>query len=248
MSDLAFVDPADVDATFRVCLWAAPGQGKSVAAASAPAPILLVSADRPMAYAFARKHHGHTSESLREVRFTGKQTLEDVYRYLHTEDGAEIRTVVLDPFSNVYDVLLDQSPVNSDGDPDYQGVNKTLLGFVKALRGCDVNVVLVAHERLNDGKRGDGKLYPALGGPALINKVLAELDICARIERREPREDGGEPLWVGQLQPVNNLVTKDATGSDALGPVRIADLTRWFELASAALAPDATANEPVEVA
>jgi hypothetical protein len=68
-AELEFVDPDATDPTYRVCLWAAPGQGKSVTAASAPAPILVISADRPSAYRFARKHHKHTKESLREVRY-----------------------------------------------------------------------------------------------------------------------------------------------------------------------------------
>jgi hypothetical protein len=42
---LAFVDPDETDDTYRCCLWAAPGQGKSVAAASAPGPILAEEAE-----------------------------------------------------------------------------------------------------------------------------------------------------------------------------------------------------------
>jgi hypothetical protein len=123
--------------------------------------------------------------------------------------------------------------------PDYQSVNKKILGFVKSLRRFDINVVLVAHEKLNDGDDGDGKLYPSLGGPSLINKTLAEMDIVAHIERhvRKADEDGDvEQLWVGQLQPRDNLVCKESTG--ALGDRRVADLSRWFQVASEALAPD----------
>jgi hypothetical protein len=234
---LEFVNPDDIDPTYRVVLWAAPGQGKSVAAASAPAPILVVTADRPSAYRFARKHHGHTTESLREVRYKGPETLEAVYTYLR--DNPAVKTVVVDPVSNVVDQLADVAPLSREGDgPDYQWVNKKVLGFVKSLRAFDVNVVLVAHEKLNDGKKGDGKLYPALGGPALINKMLAEMDIVAHVERHVRQADGEDETvqWIGQIQPRANLVTKDST--DALGDRRIAHLSRWFELASEALAPD----------
>lgn len=234
---LTFVNPDETDLTFRVVLWAAPGQGKSVAAASAPSPILAVSADRPSAYRFARKHHGHTTDTLREVRFTGPDTLAHVYKYLN--EHPEIRTVIVDPLSNIVDQLADVAPASPrDGGVDYQWVNKKVLGFVKSLRSFDVNVVLVGHEKLNDGKKGDGKLYPALGGATLINKLLAEMDIVAHIERvpRPTEDDPGAAVWVGQIQPRDNLVTKDGTG--ALGDRRVADLSRWFEVASEALAPD----------
>ena len=233
---LEFVDPAETDPTYRVVLWAAPGQGKSVAASSAPAPILVVTADRPSAYRFARKHHGHTAQTLREVRYVGPETLEAVYKYLR--ENPDVRTVVVDPVSNIVDQIADVAPPARDGGPDYQWVNKKMLGFVKSLRAFDINVVLVGHEKVNDGKNGDGKMYPALGGATLINKLLAEMDIVAHVERiaKPTEDDPGAAVWVGQIQPRGNLVTKD--GTDALGDRRIADLSRWFEVATAALAPD----------
>ena len=231
-TDLAFVDPHEVDDTYRVVLWAAPGSGKSVVAASAPGPILVLSADRPSAYKYARKHHA--PKVINEVRYRDASTLDAVYRYLR--DHPETRSFVLDPFTNVYDALADAAPAGREGGPDYQWVNKKLLGFVKSLRVFDINVILVAHEKLNDGKKGDGKLYPALGGPALINKVLAEVDICAHVEMR--RADDGSVTNVAQLQPTDSLVCKESASGGALGPRRIADLTRWFEVASEALKPD----------
>jgi hypothetical protein len=237
---LEFVDPHATVTTYRVCLWAAPGQGKSVAAASAPDPILVLNADRPTAYMFARKHHA--GRDIREVRYVDADTLEAVYRYLASDDGKDVRTLVIDPISHVYDQLVDSAPlqtIKGRTGPNYQAVNKKLLGFIQALRTFDVNVVLVAHEKLGDGDDGGGKLYPALGGPSLINKLLAEMDIVAHIERHvrtREEEDEVEELWVGQIQPRDNLVCKDSTGG--LGDRRIADLSRWFEVASEALAPD----------
>jgi hypothetical protein len=139
--------------------------------------------------------------------------------------------------SHIVDALVDVAPANRDGGPDYQWINKKVLGFVKSLRTFDINVVLIAHEKLNDGKKGDGKLYPALGGATLINKLLAEMDIVAHIERVVTSADGEEKeRWIGQIQPRDNIVCKD--GTNALGDRRIADLTRWFSLASESLAPD----------
>lgn len=227
---LHFVDPAEIDPTYRVCLWAEPGAGKSVAAASAPAPILVLSADRPSSYRFARKHYG--GKDIREVRYVGPESLVAVFTYLQGDH--DIRTVIVDPVGNIYDHLAEVAPIGRENMPDYQWVNKKLLGFVKSLRRFDVNVVLVAHEKLNDGKKGDGRMYPHLGGGTLINKTLAEMDIVAHIERHVSESD--EVRWIGQIQPVRNLVCKDSTG--ALGDRRIADLSRWFEVANEYLAPD----------
>ena len=237
-AELEFVDPDETDPTYRACLWGAPGVGKSVCAASAPRPIVVMTADRPSAYRFARKHHGHTKDSLRELRYKGVETLAQVYRYV--ADHPEVKTVVIDPVANIVDQLTEVAPLNREGDgPDYAWINKKILGFVKSLRPFDVNVVIVGHEKLNDrGKARDNKLYPAIGGMSLINKLLAEMDIVAHIERiAKPTEDDPDAaVWIGQIQPRDNLVTKDGTGS--LGARRFADLTRWFEVATEATAPD----------
>lgn len=232
---LQFVDPNASDPTYRVVLWAAPGEGKSVAASSAPGPLLVVNADRPSAYLYARKHHPTTE--IREVRYQGPETLEEVFKYLAADD-CDIRTVIVDPVSNIVDQLADVAPAGREGGPDYQWINKKVLGFVKSLRRFDINVVLVAHEKVNDGKKGDGKMYPSLGGATLINKLLAEMDIVAHVERVVKTVDEvDEVVWIGQLQPVRNLVCKESTAAE-LGDRRIADLTRWFQLASEALVVD----------
>ena len=76
----------------------------------------------------------------------------------------------------------------------------------------------------------------------MINKLLAEMDIVAHVERvpKPTEDDPGRRCGSGQIQPRDNLVTKDST--DALGDRRIADLSRWFEVANERLAPD---EEPV---
>lgn len=232
---LTFVDPNEADATFRVCLWAEPGAGKSVAAATAPRPIVVLSADRPGAYRFARHFHGLTAADLRESRFLGGLSLNQLYRYVRDNRG-EIRTVVLDPFTNIYDRLVKEAPRRGDGEPDYLAANDRIIGFLHSLREFDVNVVLVAHEKINDGKKGDGKTYPALGGPALINKILAECDIVAHVER-EPGADDQPARYVAQLAPRGSLVCKESTG--VLGERRDLDLTEWFATAAQVTAPAA---------
>jgi hypothetical protein len=247
---LIFVDPNEVVTTYRICLWAAPGEGKSVVACSAPGPILVLSADRPTAYHFARAYWtGERKRDIREIRYIDVNTLYAVVNYLRDDPaGREIKTVIVDPLSHIYDHLVLTMPKRDDGDIDYQVVNQRILAFLTALRPLNVNVILVAHEKLNDGKKGDGKLYPALGGPALINKVLAEMDICAHLDRqtRVVEVNGREAeqvRYVAQLQPANGIVCKESTGTD-LGAYRIADIGRWIDVANAALDEGVPWTEP----
>jgi hypothetical protein len=225
MSDvpsITFVDPDEAAGRFRVVLWAAPGEGKSVGAASAPGPILVISGDRPGAYRFARRHHN--DKDIREVRFVDSQTLADAYTYLKG-DGQDVRTVIVDPFGPIYDKLAEEFPT-AKGETNWQGLNKKIKGFLFSLRALDVHVVIVAHEKLNDG---EGKLYPQLGGPALINTILAESDIVAHVERQADRE-GEPPQYVAQLAPTGSHVCKESTG--LLGARRPLDLSEWFEAAT----------------
>lgn len=223
---LAFVDPDAVETSYRVLLWAAPGEGKTVGACSAPGPILVLSADRPTAYKFAREHH--KDKDIREYRWTGMESLAAVYQYLRSPDGEDVRTLVVDPVSNIVEAITTAAP-KKDGGPDYQWVNAKLLGFIRSFRPMNVNVVLCAYEKWNDHKKfGDGKLYPAVGGAGLINKVCGEMDIVAHVERHEPED--GETQWIAQLQPTGPLVCKESTGK--LGARRVLDLTRWFAVAN----------------
>jgi hypothetical protein len=228
---LTFVDPTEHDSRYRICLWAEAGAGKTVAACSAPAPILAVSADRPGAYRYARRHHA--GKDIREVRFENQRTLDDVYRYLR--DTPEIRTVVLDPVGSIYDECVYELGGADPKGPHYQKVNKRLIGFLKSLRDLDLNVVLVAHER-EDGDENTGiKLLPALGGPKFIQEVLKEMDIVAWCYRK-PAEGEEPDMFMGQLVNARGRTCKDST--NVLGRTRELDLTEWIDTANAGLAPD----------
>lgn len=248
MSDVpapVFVD-STVAATYRFGLYAASGEGKTVAACSAPKPLLVINADRPSAYVFAAKFHGLTrgaTGTLREMRYEDEATLSSAYAYLRSDEGNDVRTVILDPVGNIYDALrLSGKFIRAeDGDIDYDAVNAKVVGFVRELRKLDVNVVLIGHEKVNDsGKRKDGKTYPAFGGMTLINKLLGEMDVVAHVERYQRRDpetgELGEVQWIGQIAPVDNLVGKGY--GLALGDRRILDLARWIQVIDEDFKPD----------
>lgn len=230
--ELAFVDPEEEAGRCRVVLWAPPGFGKSTAAATAPGPIVAVTCDRPGAWRFARKTQ--PGKDIREVRYENLETLRQVVRYLAAHP--EVETVVIDPWAQILDKVKDEIPRRSDGDYDYQTVNKKVVSFVTELRRYDVHVVICAHEKVNDGRRGDGKLYPALGGAGLINRVMAEMDVVASLQPEY--DDAGEITRViAALRPVENLVNKEGTGAQLPARMEV-DLTAWFEMIAVALKPD----------
>ena len=225
---LVFVDPDKVDTRWRLGLYGAPGVGKTVAATSAPGPILAVNADRPGAYRYSRRHHQGTR--IHEVRFQSWQTMRDVYEYARNHQD-EIGTVVIDPVNLIYDQLV-REHTTGNGKPNWQKVNETFIDLVCAFRALDVNLVLVAHERTEKDENADteAKVYPAYGGPSLVQKVMAELDIVARVFRREASDDEPE-AWMGQLVTARGYQCKDSSG--LLGRVRVADLSEWIDAANA---------------
>ncbi len=236
-----FVNPLEVATTYRFGLWAASGEGKTVAACSAPKPILALNADRPSAYHFARKFYGLSADDLREMRYDDESSLAVAYAYLRGE-GQDVRTVSVDPVGHIYDALRTSGRFMraTDGEVDYDAVNAKILGFITSLRKLDVNVVLIAHERLNDGKKGDGKLYPSFGGPTLSTPILAERDGAAHVERYQRRDpetaELGDVQWIGQIAPLGNMVGKGFGA--ALGDRRVLDLSRWIELLNEDFQPD----------
>ncbi len=267
-TDLAFVNPAETVTTWRVVLWAEPGQGKSVAGCTAPDPILVVSADRPTAYMYVRRHHARhwlnpetgdrltgtadgavevPAKHILETRFIDWSTMVNVYKFVRDRIGTPeaIRTLVVDPISNIYDFLVGCAPIvdmKGRKSPDYQWVNKKLYDFVTALRPLDVNLILIGH--VKEPKEGTTMVGPNLGGPALTEKLMREMDIVAHVELQQlpptdPDDESEKPRFrsIGQVQTLDtNLICKD--GTNALGGRRVLNLARWFDLASLELGPD----------
>lgn len=228
IGNLTFVDPDAVDTRWRIGLFGPPGAGKTVAATSAPGPILAVNADRPGAYRYSRRHHRDTL--IHEVRFGAWQTMRDVYEYARQHE-TELGTVVMDPANAVYDQLVREN-TGPGGKPNWQKVNEQFIDLIRAFRALDVNLVLVAHERVEKDENADteAKVYPNYGGPALIQKVMAELDIVARVFRRPESEEEPE-AYMGQLVTARGYQCKDSSGR--LGRTRLADLSEWISAANA---------------
>lgn len=239
LSTLAFVDAPPVPETFNVLLYGPPKSGKSTAAATAPGPVLWVSAEGPGALSYARKIAGQRGTQILEVRIDrqtdARQVLRDVIR--HVRDGLDPapRTVVVDTLAKVREALIRQIvvPGAKNSIQQFGEVARILREFVQTMRDQPVNFVLIAHQEISDA---DGeRIVRALIGGALTEEIPGEVDVIAYTHSFKD-EESGERRYVGQLVEAKGRIAGDRSGG--LGAVRDLDLTEWLAVYRAALAPD----------
>lgn len=237
---LTFVEPATGVAPLNILLYGPPGTGKTVGACSAPGPVLVVNAEGPGALLNARKRFGN--DSVREVRFEGRRTLEDLHVFLSKRDN-DIRTVVIDTLGEVYRGLLEELGGKRPTLQNYGDANLTIERSIRALRDLPVNLVLVAHEQLDqNGETGEILCRPLTGGKKLPEQIMAQMDICAYTGIvMTDGEDGKETKFVGQLVEGRGRRCKDRSG--VLGVTRELDLSEWIETASAEILVDAPSED-----
>lgn len=228
---LTFVESTDTPTSLNMLIYGQPGSGKTVAACSAPGPVLVVNAEGPSALAYARHLYG---DKIREVRFEGSATLRAVCEYLKRGSDGE-QTVVIDSVGEVYATLLKEIGGSQPQIQHYGKVNGQLIDLIRFLRNLDVHVVLVAHEQIDDSEEGGAVRRPATGTKKNPEEVMKHMDVVAYCG--VVLEDDKPPRYVGQLVPARGRRCKDRSG--ALGTNRDLDLTEWVEAFYTALAPPA---------
>lgn len=207
----------------NICLYGPTGAGKTVAACSAPGPVLVVNSDRPSSLRFARRKFG--DEKIHEVTFTGSQTLEAVTNYVKSEQPDE-KTIAVDTFGEIYDQLVREiggivPPIQA-----YQKVQTLLKDFVRDLRQSGMNVVLVCHEQVDDSEEGGALRRPLAGGQKLPEWIMGQMSIVAYCSAT-PGEKETDPIrYVGQLVQAKGRRAKDDSG--VLGAWRELDLNEWL--------------------
>jgi hypothetical protein len=224
-----FEDTVETVSHANFMLYGPPGSGKSTGAATAPGPILWLNADRPNALLYAKKVARKRGTNIFEVRLDygtdPRAKLSDFLRYLESDEGREIRTVVIDTVgevrSRLADVLVTGTSKNTF--QEWGAVAKVLEPIIKTLRDMPVNVVLTAHQAVSEE---DGLVRPLIGG-ALTEKVPADMDVvayCGLVSR------DGVTECVGQIQQAKGRYAKDC--SDELGAARPVDLSEWLRVFS----------------
>ena len=238
---LTFVTPTTEDQPLKALLYGPPGCGKTVAACSAPGPILYVNAEGADALTFSRKLYG--DEHIREVAFKGKQTLIDVFVYLRAGEGGE-QTVVVDSIGEVYRVLIEEISGERATLQNYGDVNTIIERFCRSLRDLPIHVVLVAHEEIADVE-GEIVRRPVTGGkklPEILMAMMSAVAYCGVV----PEKDGEPRRYMGQLIQANGRRAKDR--SDRLGKSRDLDLTEWIHTMRGDPDPEPAAEETPELA
>ena len=105
MTPLTFVEPTEVEPTMNILLYGPPGTGKTMGAATAPGPILWLNAEGPGAIRLARETHG---DKIREVALEGMSDFDEAYLYLLSDEGKEIKTLVVDTLGEAYQIFFNE--------------------------------------------------------------------------------------------------------------------------------------------
>lgn len=232
MTTLQFTTPSSTNEFWNALLFGPGGNGKTVGACSAPGPVLLVNADGPDA---SRKAHAIYGEKIREVVFEGAKTLDDVYLYVTSDEGKEIKTVVLDPVGEIYQKLFEEMGGERKDMLKNHGDTQTKIErFVRSFRDLPVNLVLVCHEQVAD-QEGETIRRPLTGGNKLPEKIVGMMSIvgyCGVVLPDADKEDA-QPQYVAQLVEARGRRAKDRSGG--LGDSRVLNLTEWFAVATEAI-------------
>ncbi len=226
---LQFIEPSTTQ-HFSAILFGPEGIGKSVAAASAPGPILYLNADAKDGLRYARRKFAE--KDIREVRVTGLQVLYDAILYV--QQNGDVQTVVLDTVGKAYQAVLrdlardDKHPTL----PEYGDTGTHVERFVEALIELPVNVILVAHDMTVEvaGVEQEGTLsreqFPFVGtSKEALSKRLMQL--VSVVGYCGVRHEGEQREFVAQLFEGHGRRAKDRTS--ALGDVRVTDLSEWAE-------------------
>lgn len=225
---LTFVQPQTAFETFNCLLYGPGGSGKTMAATSAPGPVLVLNAEGPGGLAKARS----LGRDIREVQFTGTGVLRPFCKYVAAGAGGA-RTVSIDTVAKMYDTIITELGGSKPQIMHYGQANKTIKDLVLFLRDQPINLVLVCHEKIDD-QDGDRIVRPLTGGQQLPEILIGEVDVvayCAEV----PASKDQPKRWMGQVVQEKGRRAKDRSG--ALGAVRELDLSEWLTVYSRALTP-----------
>lgn len=240
MSPLNFVTPAETPPPLKALLYGPPGSGKTVAACSAPGPILYLNAEGPDALTYSRKRYGDSK--ILEVAFEGKQTLVDTFVYARDPEN-NIATIVVDSIGEMYRMLLEEIGGERATLQNFGDVNTLIERFCRSLRDLPIHVVLVAHEEIADVE-GEIVRRPVTGGKKLPEILMAMMSVVAYCGVVAEKDDTPR-RFVGQLVQANGRRAKDR--SDALGKARDLDLTEWITTMRGDATPPAAEQTPEPV-
>jgi hypothetical protein len=228
---LKFVDDEPAAKYWNFLLYGPAKNGKTVAACSAPGPILLLTCQGPASYRFARSQF---PGKLNIVKYENKQTIAQVIAYIKAGGKGE-QTIVIDTLGDIHGHALHQVGGKKPQIQHYGQANDVVFDLVTDLRDLPINVVFVCHEQIDDSEEGGAMRRPLTGGKKLPEQVMGEVDIIAYCGVIQPDEKK-PPQYIGQLVQAKGRRAGDRSG--ALGSTRPLNLAEWVETANTSLKPD----------
>lgn len=232
MSALNFVTPDQTNEFWNVLLYGPGGNGKTVGACSAPGKVILVNGDGPDA---SRKAHAIYGDKIQEVVFEGARTLDNVYLHVTSKEGADVKTVVLDPIGEIYQGIFEElGGERKDMLKNHGDTQTKIERFVRSFRDLPINLVLVCHEEVAD-QEGETIRRPLTGGKKLPEKIVGMMSIVGYCMAVPPEPDKPEQKtrYVAQLVEARGRRAKDRSGG--LGDSRDINLAEWFSVATEAI-------------
>jgi hypothetical protein len=236
---LTFVKPTEA-VNFNVLLYGPPKTGKSMGAASAPGPVLYANADRANA---TRLVHATYGDKIHEVHIDSLETLLAVQA---EAANPKWRTVIIDPLSEVYRVMVEQFS-NRAMNPhlnNYGDAGTHLERFCRAVTDLPVNFVMVAYDHTFEQK-GEAPMLalPYTGSrsnPVLGQKIMGMVDVLGYTGVAQPPRPEGQPETAPPPDPVYMAQLIDGNGRRGgtrwpeLGITRAVNLTEWDAVIRAA--------------
>lgn len=149
------------------------------------------------------------------------QDLREFLKFLKTEHKFE--TVVLDSISEINDIIkaeIERKKWKPMSLPDWGVLAKQIETILRAFRWLDMNVIMIAQEKIIDDDGKIHKIIPDLNGKTATN-IVRFMDIVGHMEI----------LWdwshIINTWSEKHLVTKDRT--KMLWTNTIPDFTKWLE-------------------
>lgn len=195
------VTTSQIPRYIKSVIYGAPGVGKTVLGATAPAPLILDAESGTLS--IARQH-------VDMVEITDLKTLKETYDFLNKSDH-KYETVVLDPVTELADVLLEAyKPLYKDARQAYGQMATEMKEVMRLFRELPMHVVFNAHQEIhNDEFSGLTTYRPSAPGQAFTGKMAYFYDIvgCMRIGKK-----GKDSYRYLQTQPDFQYQAKDRTG------------------------------------
>ena len=229
---MKFVSPSP-QATVNILLYAGAKTGKTLAAASAPGPILFLNADQPNA---TRQAHLANPGKLREARFEGLETLNES-EAMAEKNSDKYKTVVLDTAGEAFRIMLEDFSHKAirPSLPLYGDAGVHLERWCRAMCYLPINFVVVCHE-LEDKDEATGEIFRApftgTSNTKLGNRLMSMVDVIGYCGVAETTEGLS---WMAQLTYGKGRKGGDRFG--VLGTHRELNLTEWVETINQAEVP-----------